>query len=66
MEAVKQFNFQIKGIEILETSIIEPKNRIDTNTVFGFDLQRKIYLQQIYHLENESKVSNEIWKASWL
>lgn len=45
----KQFNFQIKGIEILETSIVEPKNRIDNNTVFDFDLQ----LKQSFNLERE-------------
>jgi len=49
MEVEKQFNFQIKGIEILETSIIEPKNRIDNNTVFGFDLQ----LKQSFNLDRE-------------
>jgi hypothetical protein len=49
MEAEKQFNFQIKGIEILETSITEPKNRIDNNTVFSFDLQ----LKQSFNLDRE-------------
>ncbi len=49
METEKQFNFQIKGIEILETSIVAPKNRIDNNTVFGFDLQ----LNQSFNLERE-------------
>ncbi len=49
METDKQFNFQIKGIEILETSIVAPKNRIDKNTVFGFDLQ----LEQSFNLDRE-------------
>src|SRR5690606_24462122 len=45
----KQFNFQIKGIEILESSIIEPKVRIDNHTIFGFDLQ----LNQSFNLDRE-------------
>ncbi|WP_026449956.1 hypothetical protein [Aequorivita capsosiphonis] len=49
MEKNKEFNFQIKGIEILETSILAPKNRIDVNTIFGFDLQ----LKQSFNLERE-------------
>ncbi|MBJ2172922.1 hypothetical protein JBL43_01650 [Aureibaculum sp. A20] len=49
METEKQFNFQIKGIEIVENSIVAPKNRIDNNTVFGFDLQ----LNQSFNLDRE-------------
>lgn len=49
MENDKQFNFQIKGVEILETSIIAPKNHIDSNTIFGFDLK----LKQSFDLERE-------------
>lgn len=49
MSEEKQFNFQVKGIEILDTSIIRPKNRIDGNTVFGFALQA----QHSFNLEKE-------------
>jgi hypothetical protein len=49
MSEEKPFNFQIKGIEILDTSIIRPKNKIDGNTVFGFDLQA----QHSFNLERE-------------
>jgi len=49
MEKEIPFNFQIKGIEILETSIIAPKNKLDSNIVFGFDLEVK----QSFNLENE-------------
>jgi hypothetical protein len=49
MSEEKQFNFQIKGIEILDTSIVRPKNRIDGNTVFGFELQA----QHSFNLERE-------------
>ncbi len=49
MSEEKPFNFQIKGIEILDTSIVRPKNRIDGNTVFGFDLQ----VQHSFNLDRE-------------
>ncbi len=49
MSEEKQFNFQVKGIEILDTSIVRPKNKIDGNTVFGFDLQ----LQHSFNLEKK-------------
>jgi len=49
MSEEKQFNFQIKGIEILDTSIVRPKNRIDGNTIFGFELQA----QHSFNLERE-------------
>ena len=49
MSEEKQFNFQIKGIEILDSSIIRPKSKIDGNTVFGFDLQA----QHSFNLERE-------------
>ncbi|MAU14656.1 MAG: hypothetical protein CMH46_03850 [Muricauda sp.] len=49
MSEEKQFNFQIKGIEILDTSIVRPKSRIDGNTVFGFELQA----QHSFNLERE-------------
>lgn len=48
----KPFNFQIKGIEILESSIIAPKNKLDSNIVFGFDLEVK----QSFNLENELSI----------
>ncbi|WP_417872494.1 hypothetical protein [Xanthomarina gelatinilytica] len=54
MSEVRPFNFQIKGIEILETSIVAPKNKIDGNTVFGFDLQ----LQHSFNLERELVIVN--------
>jgi len=49
MTEEKQFNFQIKGIEILDTSVVRPKNKVDGNTVFGFDLQ----LQHSFNLEKK-------------
>ena len=49
MSEEKQFNFQIKGIEILDTSIVRPKSRIDGNTVYGFELQA----QHSFNLERE-------------
>jgi len=49
MEKMKQFKFQIKGIEIIETSLVAPKKRIDSKTVFGFDLQ----LKQSFNLEKD-------------
>lgn len=49
MEKEIQFNFQIKGIEILESSIIAPKQKIDNKTIFGFDLQ----VTQSFNIENE-------------
>ena len=49
MSEEKPFNFQIKGIEILDSSIVRPKSKIDGNTVFGFDLQA----QHSFNLEKE-------------
>tara|TARA_R110002096_G_scaffold435705_2_gene662206 strand:- start:67 stop:489 length:423 start_codon:yes stop_codon:yes gene_type:complete len=49
MSEEKPFNFQIKGIEILDSSIVRPKSKIDGNTVFGFDLQA----QHSFNLERE-------------
>jgi len=49
MKKEKKFNFQIKGIEIIETSLIAPKVRIDNKTIFGFDLQVK----QSFNLEKD-------------
>ena len=49
MSEEKLFNFQIKGIEILDSSIVRPKSKIDGNTVFGFDLQA----QHSFNLEKE-------------
>jgi hypothetical protein len=54
MSEVRPFNFQIKGIEILETSIITPKDKIDGNTVFAFNLQ----LQHSFNLEKELIIVN--------
>lgn len=44
-----QFKFQVKGIEIIDTSIVKPKNKIDANTLFGFDIQ----LEQSFNLKTE-------------
>lgn len=49
MSEEKPFNFQIKGIEILDSSIVRPKSKIDGNTVFGFELQA----QHSFNLERE-------------
>jgi hypothetical protein len=49
METEKQFNFQVKGIEILETSLNTPKTSIDDTTTFGFDLQ----VEQSFNVENK-------------
>lgn len=49
MSEENQFNFQIKGIEILDSSMISPKKKIDKNIIFGFDLQ----LQHSFNLQRE-------------
>lgn len=49
MEKEKEFNFQIKGVEILETSILAPKIRINNNTIFDFEL----HLEHSFNLERE-------------
>ena len=49
MSEEKPFNFQIKGIEILDSSIVRPTSKIDGNTLFGFDLQA----QHSFNLEKE-------------
>jgi len=49
MENNKPFNFQVKGIEILETGLHTPKTPLDDSTNFGFDLQ----VEQSFNLENE-------------
>jgi hypothetical protein len=49
MKENKPFNFQVKGIEILETGLNTPKTSIDDNTTFGFDLQ----VEQSFNTDNE-------------
>lgn len=49
MKEEQEFNFQIKGIEILETSINEPKTPINSNTVFGFDVK----VEQSFNVEKK-------------
>jgi len=49
MKEEQIFNFQIKGIEILETSIKEPKTPINSNTVFGFDIK----VEQRFNIEKK-------------
>jgi hypothetical protein len=49
MKKEKPFNFQVKGIEILETSLNTPKTTLDDSTNFGFDLQ----VEQSFNLEKK-------------